>query len=162
MTRPRIEIIDEQSAFELDHGRMTQWTARVLDRFEGAPAVNLLFTGDDEIQRLNREFLAHDYPTDVITFPPDPADGDDAVGEIVISVDTALREAGARGVDGMLEVFLYVVHGVLHLVGFDDVDAAAAREMHAETEAILVDLGFDVTGLDLPHRESDPSGEVAS
>jgi len=62
-------------------------------------------------------------------------------GEIVISMDTAVRAAGQRGHDPAVEVLLYAVHGVLHLTGMDDHDPADAAAMHEMEDRILAGLG---------------------
>ena len=164
MTSPAstIEILDEQQLLSVDADRMREVARRVLERFESNLALEILFTDDESIHDLNVRFLDHDYPTDVITFPLDaeevhPDDEDDAAavagGSIVISVETALREAAERDVSPEVEVALYLVHGILHLVGFDDTTEEASSEMDRETGRVLSDLGFDVSGLGETFRE---------
>jgi probable rRNA maturation factor len=76
-----------------------------------------LVTRDDELQRLNREFLGRDYPTDVLSFPSPGPDG--FLGEIAISIDRA-REQAARYIHSIEdEVGILMLHGVLHLMGMD-------------------------------------------
>jgi probable rRNA maturation factor len=85
---------------------------------------------DDEIRRLHGEFLREETPTDVITFRLDtPGSPDDTLGEIVVSADTAAREAERRNLRPDAEIALYAIHGALHLAGFDDVAAADRRAM---------------------------------
>ncbi len=96
--------------------------------------LSIAVVGDGTIRRINRDFLAHDEPTDVITFPLDDGDGgaaDDPFGEILVSAQTARREAVARGVDAPDELALYIIHGALHLAGYDDSTAAKRRRMRA-------------------------------
>ena len=83
----------------------------------GGRAFCCLVTDDKELQRLNREFLGKDYPTDVLSFPS----GDEAgsLGEIAISMDRASAQAGAYGHDDGDEVKILMLHGVLHLLGMD-------------------------------------------
>jgi probable rRNA maturation factor len=83
-------------------------------------SVSVLLTGDAEIQRLNREFRGKDKPTDVLSFPA--GDGFRRVrvaGDLAISVETAAREAAQRGHALELELRVLLLHGVLHLAGFD-------------------------------------------
>jgi probable rRNA maturation factor len=104
--------------------------------------VDLALVSDDKIALLNWEYLGHRGPTDVITFPLS-LPGDEALeGDVVISVDTAARESSARGQPLMAEVLLYAVHGVLHLLGYDDKTSRGAAAMHAEEERTLALLGF--------------------
>ena len=99
--------------------------------------VNVCFVDDSEIRKLNRDYLGHDYATDVVTFPMrsvgEAAEGDpledDLFGEVVVSVDTARRYAESRGVDLPRELALYAIHGVLHLLGYDDGEPAGRRKM---------------------------------
>ncbi|MFQ5461389.1 MAG: rRNA maturation RNase YbeY [Phycisphaerae bacterium] len=111
--------------------------------------IHFALVGDCRIAELNRQHLAHEGPTDVLTFDlkqPDSIhdDGDqpDIDGEVVISVDTAAREASARGHGLAAELALYAVHGVLHLLGLDDRDEPSARRMHAMEDRILSELGY--------------------
>jgi probable rRNA maturation factor len=77
---------------------------------------------------LHRKFLGEAGPTDVLTFQH---------GEIFISVETARRHAGAFGNSLARELKLYIVHGLLHLHGFDDQTPAEARRMKTAQEKIL-------------------------
>ncbi|HVY60053.1 MAG TPA: rRNA maturation RNase YbeY, partial [Planctomycetota bacterium] len=93
---------------------------------------------DPTIHALNREHLAHDYPTDVISFGlRDPDDPDPLLGEVVVSADRARAEAKARGIGADEELLRYVVHGTLHLLGHDDQEPRARARMHRKQEAVL-------------------------
>ncbi|PIS29279.1 rRNA maturation RNase YbeY [Candidatus Saganbacteria bacterium CG08_land_8_20_14_0_20_45_16] len=77
--------------------------------------INLVLVGDQEIQRLNKEFRGKDKPTDVLAFPM----GEDGiVGDIAISTETAKRNALLFGVGYKAEMTRLVVHGALHLCGY--------------------------------------------
>jgi probable rRNA maturation factor len=90
--------------------------------------ISVAVVDDPEIHRVNRQFLQHDYPTDVISF--DTTESDSLLeGEIVVSVDTARRIAEENGWSGDHELLLYVVHGMLHVVGLDDKTPADVEEM---------------------------------
>ncbi len=112
-------------------------------------AVSVALVDDARMREVNRDFHACDEPTDVLAFAlgaeglPTPADAFDY--ELVVSVDTARREAEERGVTARAELALYVVHGSLHLLGFDDHDADDARRMHARTREVLAGLGIENT-----------------
>jgi len=90
--------------------------------------VALLFVSDERMASLHRRFLNQSGPTDVITFQH---------GEIFISADTARRHAHTFGNSLAREVRLYVVHGLLHLHGFDDRSEAGSQKMEAAQEKIL-------------------------
>lgn len=106
--------------------------------------VSLLLTDDAEIARIHAEFLADPTPTDVISFPP--ADGDAA--ELVVSVQTAARVARKHGHARRDEVALYVVHGLLHCCGFDDLRARDRARMRAAERAVLARLRIVVAAVD--------------
>jgi probable rRNA maturation factor len=108
-----------------------------------------------EMTRLNERFLRHAGPTDVITFDyaetgragsPPPADGAHGVtrpaisGEIFVCVDEAVLQARKFGTSWQSEVARYIVHGILHLVGFDDSSAGARRKMKREENRRLREL----------------------
>jgi len=88
---------------------------------------------DPTIARLHKQFLDITGPTDVLSFPP---------GEIVVSADTARREAEARGIRPLHELMLYVVHGALHLAGHDDKRPAERSRMRAAERRVLGELGI--------------------
>lgn len=90
--------------------------------------VHFVAVSDRKIAALHGEFLSDPTPTDVITFHH---------GEIVLSAETALREARRHRIPVAEEVARYAVHGLLHLAGWDDADPGAAAEMHAMQEKIL-------------------------
>lgn len=96
--------------------------------------VSVAVVDDAQIHKLNREFLSHDYPTDVLSFPLSEGEGR-LEGEIVVSADTAAANAAELGVSVQQELLLYAIHGALHLVGFrDKTEGDAARMRAAEQE----------------------------
>lgn len=99
-----------------------QTFARLLrDRIAGGREFLCLITGDAELQRLNRQFLGKDYPTDVLSFPaaPGPHTKIVTLGEIAISADRAAEQASARGHSVDDEIRILMLHGMLHLLGMD-------------------------------------------
>jgi probable rRNA maturation factor len=93
--------------------------------------IEFSFVSDEDIARVHGEFLADPTPTDIITFPH---------GEILISLDTAARQGAEHGQDLERETSLYVIHGLLHLAGWDDHEAAEAAEMKETQERILAEV----------------------
>jgi len=94
----------------------------VLERLgDEAAEVHLLFTGDDRIRELNHQWRGRDATTDVLSFPDgdELPDGRRLLGEIVISVDTARRQAATEGHDERRELLELALHGTLHLLGYD-------------------------------------------
>ncbi|MGI8484557.1 MAG: rRNA maturation RNase YbeY [Thermomicrobiales bacterium] len=96
------------------------------------------FTADDEMQRMHREFMGLDSPTDILTFPYDaddwgeagtPVGSEEKGGDIVISVDRAREQADEGEWDVANELFFLVCHGMLHLLGWDDASDKDRAEM---------------------------------
>lgn len=94
--------------------------ARAVLRREGVEAAELSFAlvGDEEIARLNREYLEHEGPTDVISFEL-PAPGGARVGDVYIGAEQARRQAAELGVPLREELLRLAVHGTLHVLGHD-------------------------------------------
>ncbi len=99
-------------------------------------AVSIAVVDDDTIHDLNRRYLDHDWPTDVLSFVLDDSEGH-LEGEVIFSADTAARSASDIGWPAAAEQLLYAVHGTLHLVGFGDKSAAERKEMRSAEGAIL-------------------------
>jgi probable rRNA maturation factor len=139
----RIKIASPQEVVELDRGRLRQVAKAVLEG-EAVPAaaVSLAFVDNATIHRLNKQFLDHDEPTDVLTFPLSGPGAKTLEGEVVIGAEVARTQAAERGHDESAELCLYVVHGLLHLCGYDDTTAVAARRMRERERHYLHLLGL--------------------
>jgi probable rRNA maturation factor len=138
-----IEINDTQNHMRIDAGSLRDLAARVLDlQGQKRASISIALVDNDTIQRINRAHLGHDWPTDVITFPlSEPAESVLA-GELVISAEMACAAAGERGLDPAAELALYVVHGLLHLCGYDDREEAAALLMQKREQEVLAAGGL--------------------
>jgi probable rRNA maturation factor len=107
--------------------------------------LSLLLVDDDQIASLNREYLGREGPTNVISFPMQEGEfshiSPDLLGDVVISVETACREAETAGIEPDRRIAELLVHGVLHLFGYDheaeDSDAKAMWEKSREMLEIL-------------------------
>jgi probable rRNA maturation factor len=120
--------------------------ARAVLDLSGVPDADLTIALVDNarIHGLNRDFLGHDAPTDVISFPadePDPETGRRYLGDVVISFMRASEQAGERGHAVEAEMQLLVVHGVLHLLGYDHSEAGDKNRMWAAQAEVLERLG---------------------
>lgn len=100
----------------------------ILDQLE---IVEVSLVSDEAIAAVHGEFMADPTPTDVMTFHH---------GEILVSADTAMREAPAHGHTHEEELLLYIVHGLLHLNGYDDMTPPARDRMHRRQDEILQQL----------------------
>jgi rRNA maturation RNase YbeY len=96
--------------------------------------LNLLFCGDDKIVEYNRKYLNHDYETDVITFRYQDETVD---SDMLISVDTVKRNAEKYGTDFKCEINRVIIHGVLHICGYEDKDAAGKIKMRKKENKYL-------------------------
>ncbi|MBI5266299.1 MAG: rRNA maturation RNase YbeY [candidate division Zixibacteria bacterium] len=100
--------------------------------------VNLVFTGDRLIRKLNREHRKKDKATDVLSFSVDPPTSPQAVfGEIYISCSTARRQAKEMGMELVDEYLRLFCHGLLHLFGYDHIRREDARVMRQKEDRLL-------------------------
>jgi probable rRNA maturation factor len=104
--------------------------------------VSLAVVDDVTIHSLNLRHLNHDYPTDVLSFVLERG-AQSLEGEVIVSADTARREAARCGWPVQSELLWYVIHGTLHLVGMDDATAAERQRMRARERDYLCRLGID-------------------
>ena len=103
-------------------------------RFEGS--LSVVITDDQYIQKLNEQFFGRDRPTDVIAFPLDDS-GDDLWGELYVSIDRAEAQAAEYHVSVPEETARLLVHGVLHLHGYDDLDRSSKERMSGREDHYL-------------------------
>jgi probable rRNA maturation factor len=140
-----VHVSDRQRSLRLDRRRLARDAAEVLRRTGFPGDLSLSLVDDREMGRIHAAFSKDPSPTDVLAFPlegPRVAGADFPAAEVVVSVETALREARARGIPPRAEVLLYVVHGVLHLLGEDDHDPVRAAVMDRKTLRLLRILGY--------------------
>lgn len=134
-----VSIANQQEALELDYARI-KTVARGVLQGEGLTdaKVTLAFMTDPAIHALNKRFLEHDEPTDVISFPysSKPLHGD-----LAISTETAISAAAERGHPPAEELLLYVIHGILHLCGYDDTSDKKRKVMRQKETHYLTQLG---------------------
>ncbi len=119
-----------------DFSKVERWLGEVAASHERRIGnVNYLFCDDKEILRVNREFLGHDYFTDIITF--DYSHRDRVGGDIFISLDTVASNADELGEKRESELLRVIAHGVLHLCGIDDKGPGEREIMEAAENAAL-------------------------
>jgi probable rRNA maturation factor len=128
-------IANRQERLKVPVGRVRRLARRLL----GTKALSLAIVTDPEIRRLNRRFLGHDRATDVLSFRLDgvPLGKGGFLGEVVVSADTAAREARRRRLSAEEELLRYVAHGILHLLGYDDRRPRDRARMWARQEKEL-------------------------
>ena len=137
-----ISVQNRQRKHRLDLGVLRQFAAAALDAVRALPGENgdqfpilqhvgAILVSDRRIARLHFDFMQISGPTDVLTFDE---------GDIVISVETAARHAAEYSQSLQQEVGLYILHGLLHLRGFDDLNPKAAARMNACQNKIFDEL----------------------
>ncbi len=110
--------------------------------------LTIVVTDDEQLRSLNRQFRGIDAPTDVLSFPSDETDPDTQrpyLGDILLSLPRAKEQALAGGHSLQAEVQLLVVHGVLHLLGYDHAEPEEKAAMWATQAEILAKLGSPLT-----------------
>lgn len=142
MSQPTFDL-DVQyhvDGLQSDERRFEQAARWVADQFELQHiSASISVVDDPAIHTLNREHLEHDWPTDVISFVFEN-DGDKVDGEIIVSIDTATRVSKDAGWSPADELLLYVIHGLLHLAGLDDIEPEDRAAMRAAERDCLMAL----------------------
>lgn len=116
--------------------------------------VGLVITGQERVQALNRDYLGKDIPTDVIAFYMQddraetepfvlPPDGVNHLGEVIISYPQAVIQAAEQGHPADREVAILVIHGILHLLGYEDETPPLRQQMAAREQEILSRIKLD-------------------
>lgn len=105
-------------------------------------AVQVSLVDDAAIKSLHKRFFNTAKTTDVISFDLSDSETQNRIFDIVINLDQAERQAAKRGHSVLSETALYLVHGMLHQLGFDDLTDAEAGKMHRKEDGILMDAGF--------------------
>jgi probable rRNA maturation factor len=139
-----LEILDEQDELVIDLDKVRALCERVLDDGKvRSGRINIVFVNGDTIQQYNRDFLQHDYPTDVISFPTESRlDEGHLEGEVLVCTEIAKDRAAEFGWTAEEELLLYVVHGMLHLTGFDDVTDEQQAIMQEKEQMYLATFGI--------------------
>jgi probable rRNA maturation factor len=134
-----VDVQNHQRGVRLSLPRLRALAARALAALDRADRdVHVCVVDDREIGRLHGRYLGRRRATDVIAFNLE-ATGSPLLGEVVISAETAARQARQVGVPVAAELDLLLVHGILHLAGWDDHSPREARRMHERARRILSD-----------------------
>ena len=139
----KISIQSPQELVPLDRARLREIARAVLDGEDVKDyEINLVFVDNPTIHRLNKQYLNHDEPTDVLSFPYSAANAKKLEGEIIMGVEIAREQAAERGHDVQAELALYVIHGLLHLCGYDDKSTRDEKAMRERERHYLRQLGL--------------------
>lgn len=121
---------------DIDKRQLKDWIKKVVKgHSKKLGELNYIFTSDDNILKVNKTYLQHDYYTDVITF--DYTNADKIAGDIFISIDTVRSNAVKFNQAIPDELNRVIIHGVLHLIGFKDKSEEDAKEMRLQEDKAL-------------------------
>ena len=142
MVRPKVVLARQEQHIRPAWPPLRRVLQQILLDHDRGGMLSVALVDDAAITRLHDEYLGEATPTDVISFPlEDDEDGSPSpervFGEVVISAETAQREAQRRGLEPERELALYAIHGTLHLVGFDDLEPRAKRRMRRAEKKYL-------------------------
>ncbi|MBK94407.1 MAG: rRNA maturation RNase YbeY [Planctomycetaceae bacterium] len=136
-------ITNEQSTVEIDTAQIELAVNQVVEEAGVITGdVSVAIVDDPTMHQLNIEYLNHDYPTDVLSFVLE-RDEEHLEGEIIVSVDTAVELARDYQWSWENEFLLYIIHGCLHLVGYDDKDPSAKLVMQEAERRHLLRFGIE-------------------
>jgi len=140
-----VEISNEYSQRPLDERRAEDAVRSALEESPSAVTggrISLAVVDDATIARLHEEYLHQSDPTDVLSFVLERGEGC-LEGEVIVSAETAARRAPEFGFEADDELLLYVVHGCLHLAGYDDGTPEQRAEMRRREQSALKRLGIE-------------------
>ena len=129
----RVAISDRQVRLKVDKKRLREAVRNVLsDAGYEQGEISVAIVDDPTIHELNRKYLNHDYPTDVLSFLLSD-EGDESIeGEVIVSADTAASMAEQYSWSADDELLLYVIHGTLHIAGYDDLEPELQQAMREQ------------------------------
>lgn len=137
---PQINFFSEDIQFELENeSKISNWIKSIIqENNKQLTTLNFILTSDEEVHRINKEYLQHDTYTDIITFPM----SEEAVieGDIFVSIDRIKDNAKKLSVTFENELHRVLIHGVLHLIGFDDKTPELKKEMRKAEDDCLEKL----------------------
>jgi probable rRNA maturation factor len=138
-----VEVCNLQNRLGVSVGEVARMAEAVLSR-EGVEhaSISIALVDNATIRKLNRDRLGHDWDTDVISFLLSEPDAPELSGELIVSAEMARQTAEETRGDPGAELSLYVVHGLLHLCGYDDIDHADALTMRAREDHHLRSEGL--------------------
>ena len=133
-----ISITNLQKRIPIKTARIIRVVRKIL-KAERVPAAQLsfVFVSNPKIRALNKKFLKRNSATDVLAFDFNKSKSDELNGEIIISTDQAIHNARLYKTSSQKELMLYVIHGILHLLGFDDHTSAEIKRLRRKEEELF-------------------------
>ena len=119
-----------------DKRKIKAWIDAVVEKENlKAGNINIVFTNDEDLREINIKYLSHNYYTDIITF--DYSEGNSVSGDIYISVERVQENAEKFHVEKRMEMLRVIIHGILHLTGYNDSDESEKKKMrYMEDESL--------------------------
>jgi len=132
-----IFIINRQRFLRLNSNKIKSLARYILEneKIGNDVGINLMFVRNNIIKKYNKEFLNENIPTDVISFEGNISDG--SAGDIIISTEKAAEYAAKNNIDVNEELMRYVIHGILHCLGYEDTTNNKRRKMFIRQEKLL-------------------------
>ena len=137
-----VQIAKNFKDIDVNMPRLKKLVKAVCTRFKLSKAtVGIAIVDDAEIRKVNKQFLNRSSATDCLSFNLSDNDAQKSF-ELVVNAEKAVKEANLRGHSSEAELALYVTHGLLHNLGFDDSTQGQAKKMHDAEDEILQQLGY--------------------
>ncbi|MBN3039671.1 MAG: rRNA maturation RNase YbeY [Candidatus Omnitrophica bacterium] len=138
----KIEITNQQKLKRIHLNRLSQRLKKVFKILGlSSKKASFLLCDNSFIKKINLKYFKKNIPTDVIAFSLKDEADPDYLGEIIVSVEQACIVCGRYALSFQEELFLYLVHGILHLLGYNDKTKKDKEKMHRKEKEILVKLG---------------------
>ncbi len=139
-----IKITANCQVTDVSMSRLRETVAKVCNRFgtDAEYQISIAVVDDAEITELNTRFLDHRTTTDCLSFDLSDSGEESRIFELIVNGEMAVRQADSRGHSSEAELALYITHGLLHNLGFDDSTPNLARKMHETEDEILQALGY--------------------
>jgi probable rRNA maturation factor len=155
-----IAVMNRQRDHRVFTAKLRLWTEAVLDSMGCTAEVGIHLVGATEMAEVNRKFLQHQGSTDVITFDHGSNPGH-LHGELYISVADAILQADQFNTTWQEELGRYIIHGLLHLHGEDDLEPVARKRMKKRENQLLRQVASEIDPVDLAPSEDESSGDDA-
>ncbi len=139
-----IQIVTESQDNLPKDAQLTQWATEAIQRFQPVAEMTIRIVEKQESQQLNRDYRCKDNPTNVLSFPFEspPEIELPLLGDLVICKDVVETEAKEQNITVESHWAHMIVHGVLHLLGYDHIEDDEAEEMESLETQIMLEMGF--------------------
>jgi probable rRNA maturation factor len=143
-----IQIVKKFKGIDISEPKIKKLTTALCERFaKHKPAdtryeISIAIVDDNEIRKLNKQFLNSKDVTDCLSFDLTGDEEGPEIFDLIVNGEMAVRQANLRGHSSQAELALYITHGLLHNLGFDDATKSQARKMHDTEDEILQEFGY--------------------